>query len=79
LPKAQGMAEYAKQNATTLDSIQIIRIFDDYTTGKQHCRRLDLSKSAIQKKIMNLSTPDDLNNLFITDGFVEYYLSDKCE
>ncbi len=79
LPKAQGMAEYAKQNATTLDSIQIIRIFDDYTTGKQHCRRLDLSKSAIQKKIMNLSTPDDLNNLFITDGFVEYNLSDKCE
>lgn len=67
LPKAKGMAEYARQNQA-IGRIQLIRVFKDATTGKQHCRRLDMSKSAIQDKVMRLNTTDELNNLFMTEG-----------
>ena len=70
LPKAKGMAEYARQNQA-IGGIQLIRVFKDATTGKSHCRRLDMSKSAIQNKVIYLNTLDELNNLFITDGIVE--------
>lgn len=71
LPKAKGMAEYARQNQA-IGRIQLIRVFKDATTGKQHCRRLDMSKSAIQNKVMYLNTPEELDNLFVTEGVVEY-------
>jgi type III restriction enzyme len=70
LPKAKGMADYARQNQK-IERIQLIHVTKDSTTGKKSCHRLDLSKSAIQNKIMHLNTPDELNNLFITDGIVE--------
>lgn len=70
LPKAKGMAEYARQNQA-IGRIQLIRVFKDSTTGKLHCRRLDMSKSAIQNKVMHLNTPDELDNLFQTEGIVD--------
>lgn len=70
LPKAKGMAEYARQNQA-IGRIQLIRVFKDATTGQSHCRRLDMSKSAIQNKVMYLNTPAELDNLFVTEGIVE--------
>ena len=70
LPKAKGMAEYARQNQT-IGRIQLIRVFKDAATGKSRCRRLDLSKSAIQVKVLHLNTAEELDNLFFNEGIVE--------
>lgn len=71
LPKAKGMAEYARQNQT-IGRIQLIRVFKDAATGKSRCRRLDLSKSAIQIKVLHLNTAEELDNLFFNEGIVDY-------
>ena len=66
--KAKGMAEYARQNQS-IGRIQLIRVFN--TSGKPRCRRLELSKSVIQNKIMHLNSPEELTNLFFNDGIIE--------
>lgn len=70
LPKAKGMAKYAEKNPT-VGRIQLIHVEKDKATSKNVCRRLDMSKLAVRKKVMLLNTNQDLNNLFITDGIVE--------
>lgn len=67
LPKAKGFAWYASQNPG-LRSIQLIRVAKDIT-GTSRFRRLDLSKSLVREKVMMASTNEELDNIFLTDGY----------
>ena len=67
LGKAQGFAEYARQN-TGLGRIQLIREGKDIT-GKAKFRRLDMSQSYVRDKVSRAMTNDELDHIFDTDGF----------
>lgn len=67
LGKAQGFAEYARQNPG-IGRIQLIREMKDIA-GNKRFKRLDMSKSSIREKIIGLMTNDELDHLFDTDGF----------
>lgn len=67
LGKAQGLAEYARQNPG-VGRIQLIRMKRD-SLGKERPYRLDLSKSLIRNKVLHCSTNDELNHIFDSDGF----------
>lgn len=62
LPKAKGMAEYANNNPG-IGRIQLIR---KLTSGRNRNKyvRLDLSKSAVRESVRNISSTDQLNQLF---------------
>lgn len=62
LPKAKGMAEYANNNPG-IGRIQLIR---KLTSGRNRNKyvRLDLSKSAVRESVRNITTPNQLNQLF---------------
>lgn len=67
LGKAQGFAEYARQNPG-IGRIQLIREMKDIA-GNKRFKRLDMSKSSIREKVIGLMTNDELDHLFDTDGF----------
>lgn len=66
LPKAKGMAEYANNNPG-IGRIQLIR---KLTSGRNRDKyvRLDLSKSAVRESVRNISTSNQLNQLFLDYG-----------
>jgi|GEM_PF-646665 len=64
LPKAQGLAEYAKNNVT-IGKIQLIRV----NNGK--VVRLDLTKSAVREAVVQASSNDMLDDLFEKYGISE--------
>lgn len=66
LGKAQGFAEYARQNPG-LGRIQLIRQESD-VTGAVRFKRLDMSKSSVRDKISRAVTNDELDHIFDTDG-----------
>lgn len=67
LGKAQGFAEYARQNPG-IGRIQLIRKDKDIM-GKDRFKRLDMSKSAVRDKVSHAMTNDELDHIFDTDGF----------
>ena len=66
LPKAQGLAEYARQNQS-IGRIQLIRKGKDLA-GKSKFKRLDLSKSAIRDRVLKAISNDELDHIFDEDG-----------
>lgn len=58
LPKAKGMAEYAKKN-TAVGRIQMI-----HRKSNGDFMRLDLARSIVQEKIKSAQTDDELTRLF---------------
>ena len=66
LGKAQGFAEYARQNPQ-IGRIQLIRKGKD-PAGNLRFRRLDLSKGSIRDKVMHATTNSELDHIFETDG-----------
>ena len=66
LPKAKGLAEYAKENIG-ISRIVLIRKSKDITRTTKYLR-LNLSKSAICEKVLNCITNDEFNHIFETEG-----------
>ncbi len=69
LGKAQGFAEYARQN-TGVGRIQLLRMVKD-GAGHDRMKRLDMSRSEVREKVLKLMNQDELNHLFETDGFID--------
>lgn len=62
------LAEYAKKNQT-IGKIQLIRKGE--LGGVKQFVRLDLAKTVIRKKVLNATTPEELNKIFDIDGEYE--------
>ncbi len=72
LSKAKALAEYAqKQPSAPIGRLQLIREGKDNITGKKRMKRLDLAKSAVRTKVMQLQTIQELDNLFLVDDLVD--------
>ena len=67
LGKAQGYAEYARQNPG-VGRIQLIRMKQD-STGKERAYRLDMSKSSVRDKVTHCINNNELNHVFDSDGY----------
>lgn len=66
LAKAKGLAEYAKVNPG-LSRIELIRKEKD-GIGNDKYFRLDLSRSTIREKVLNIISNEELDHIFETDG-----------
>ena len=65
--KAQGFAEYARQNPG-IGRIQLIKMKKD-STGKERPFRLDMSRSMIRDKVSHCASMDELSHIFDDYGF----------
>ena len=65
LPKAKGFATYASKNPA-VGRLQLIRVTKDI--AGEHFKRLDLTKSLVQQKVLAAMTNEELNTIFDTDG-----------
>ena len=66
LPKAKGLAKYAEEELH-FGRIQLIKMDKDLP-GKKTLVRLDFCKGEIREKVLRATTPEDLNNIFKSDG-----------
>lgn len=72
LSKAKALAEYVqKQPSAPIGRLQLIREGKDNITGKKRMKRLDLAKSAVRTKVMQLQSIQELDNLFLDDSMVD--------
>ena len=69
LPKAKALAKYAEREIQ-IGRIQLIHKGAD-ASGKSRFRRLDLTDIGVREKVLHANTPDELDNIFMTDGFFE--------
>ncbi|MBQ9021373.1 MAG: DEAD/DEAH box helicase family protein [Eggerthellaceae bacterium] len=67
LGKAQGFAEYARQNPG-IGRIQLIRKEKD-VAGIPKFKRLDMSMTAVRDKVTRATSNEELDHIFETDGF----------
>lgn len=72
LSKAKALADYVqKQPSAPIGRVQLIREGKDNISGKKRIKRLDLAKSAIRAKVMQLQTTQELDGLFLVDEYVD--------
>lgn len=72
LSKAKALADYSqKQPSAPIGRLQLIREGKDNITGKKRMKRLDLAKSAVRAKVMQLHTTQELDNLFLDESLVD--------
>jgi len=72
LSKAKALADYAqKQPSAPIGRLQLIREGKDNITGKKRMKRLDLAKSAVRARVMQIQTTQELDNLFLDDSLVD--------
>lgn len=72
LSKAKALADYAqKQPSAPIGRLQLIREGKDNITGKKRMKRLDLAKSAVRARVMQLQTTQELDALFLDDSLVD--------
>ena len=72
LSKAKALADYVqKQPSAPIGRLQLIREGKDNITGKKRMKRLDLAKSAVRARVMQLQTTQELDNLFLDDEYVD--------
>lgn len=72
LSKAKALADYAqKQPSAPIGRLQLIREGKDNITGKKRMKRLDLAKSAVKERVMQIQTTQELDNLFLEDSMVD--------
>ena len=69
LPKAKALAEYARRE-DSIGRIQLIRKSSD-AGGHSRFKRLDLTDIAVRDKVLRATTTDDLDSIFVTDGFFD--------
>lgn len=71
LSKAKALADYAqKQPSAPIGRLQLIREGKDNITGKKRMKRLDLMRSAVRTRVMQIQTTQKLDNLFLDDTLV---------
>ena len=72
LSKAKALVDYAqRQPSAPIGRLQLIREGKDNITGKKRMKRLDLAKSAVRAKVMQLQMIQELDNLFLDDNLVD--------
>lgn len=72
LSKANALADYAqKQPGAPIGRLQLIREGKDNLTSKKRMKRLDLMRSAVRTRIMQIHTTQELDNLFLDDSLVD--------
>ena len=72
LSKAKAMVDYAqKQPVAPIGRLQLIREGKDNITGKKRMKRLDLAKSAVRARVMQIQTTQELDSLFLDDSLVD--------
>lgn len=72
LSKAKALVDYAqKQPSAPIGRLQLIREGKDNITGKKRMKRLDLAKSAVRARVMQLQTIQELDNLFLDDSLLD--------
>ena len=72
LSKAKALADYVqKQPSAPIGRLQLIREGKDSVSGKKRMKRLDLAKSAVRARVLQLQTTQELDNLFLDDSFVD--------
>ena len=72
LSKAKVLVDYAqKQPSAPIGRLQMIREGKDSITGKKRMKRLDLAKSAVRERVMQLQSTQELDALFLDDSLVE--------
>lgn len=69
LAKAKALAKYAEREER-IGRIQLIHKSAD-ASAKSRFRRLDLTDIGVREKVLRANTLDDLDNIFVTDGFFE--------
>ncbi len=62
LGKAQGFADYAKEELR-IGRLQLIRMSRD-ASGKERCKRLDLTESEVRTKVAAVMSNDELDHIF---------------
>ena len=72
LSKAKALADYAqRQPSAPIGRLQLIREGKDNITGKKRMKRLDIAKSAVRARVMQIQTTQELDNLFLDDSLVD--------
>ena len=74
LSKAKALADYAlKQPSAPIGRLQLIREGKDKDniTNKKRMKRLDLMRSAVRTRVIQIQTTQELDNLFLDDSLVE--------
>ena len=72
LSKAKELADYAqRQPSAPIGRLQLIREGKDNITGKKRMKRLDIAKSAVRARVMQIQTTQELDNLFLDDSLVD--------
>lgn len=72
ISKARAFALYAQeQPSAPIGRLQLIREGKDNLTGQKRMKRLDLAKSAVKAKIMQIQTTQELDSLFLDDSLVD--------
>lgn len=72
LSKAKALADYAqKQPSAPIGRLQLIREGKDNITGKKRMKRLDLAKSEVRARVMQIQTTQELDALFLDDSLVD--------
>ena len=72
LSKAKALADYAqKQPTAPIGRLQLIREGKDNVTGKRRMKRLDLAKSAVRSRVMQLQSTQELDAMFLDDSMVD--------
>lgn len=73
LSKAKALADYAqKQPSAPIGRLQLIREGKDNVNGKKkRMKRLDLMRSAVRARVMQIQTTQELDNLFLDDSLVD--------
>lgn len=69
LPKAKGLAKYARENPE-VGRVQLIRMSKD-SLGETSLRRLDLTQTTVNEKVKKAVSNEELNHIFDTDGFFD--------
>lgn len=69
LGKAKGLAKYA-QNEPKIGRVQLIHMDKD-AAGKNRFKRLDMIKGQVRQKVLAATSNDELEHIFVTDGFFE--------
>ncbi len=71
ISKAKALADYAqKQPSVPIGRLQLIREGKDNITSKKRMKRLDLMRSAVRMRVMQIQTTQELDNLFLDDSLV---------
>lgn len=72
LSKAKAFVDYAqRQPSAPIGRLQLIREGKDNLTGKKRMKRLDLARSAVRAKVMQLQNTQELDQLFLDESYVD--------